>query len=544
MHDAARPCHVPPLIARRRFLWGTAAVAALASGCAGTGAPAGRTLVIGTATRPNSFDPHYQYFGPNRQAHMPVFEPLAMYGPGLELRPALATGWRALDDSTWEITLRPDVVFHDGSPFVADDVVFSLDRAGKVPNSPSTLGVFVRAIERIEIVKPLTLRIRTKAATPLLMHDLANVPIVSKRISSSATTASFNAGKGIIGTGPYRFVRWEDTLIQYEASEGHWAGPQPWQRVHVVTMDNAQARVRSLLAEQCQLIDQVPAASVAALGQAANIRLFDTASNFLMFLHMDQARPVTPYVTDKQGRSMPNPLRDVRVRKALSLAIDRAALTNGVLGKSAVPANQLLPRSFPGTIQELDAIAYDPQKARDLLAAAGHANGFRLVMHGTDGRYASDKQVLAAIALGLRDIGIDTQSVSLPSTEFFARASAGTGKNGEPEFSVIQVGWASVEPSGALKGLLATPDKSTGFGSSNRGMYSNPKVDDTLARALRTVDSHARENLIREATRQSVVEDQGIIPLYYPTNTWAALRHIRYAPRVDSATYPMDAVQA
>lgn len=544
MNDAALSHRVLPLIARRRFLWGAAAVAALASGCANTGKTAHRTLVIGTATRPNSFDPQYQYFGPNRQAHMPVFEPLAMYGPGLELRPALATGWRALDDSTWEIALRPNVVFHDGSPFVADDVVFSLERAGKVPNSPSSLGVFVRAIERIEIIKPLTLRIRTKAAAPLLMNDLANVPIVSKRISNGATTADFNAGKGVIGTGPYRFMKWDDKLIEYEAFEGHWGGRPPWSRVSVVTMDNAQARVQSLLSEQCQLIDQVPPASVASLRQAANVRLFDTPSNFLMFLHMDQARPVTPFVTDKQGRSIPNPLRDVRVRKALSLAVNRAALTSGVLGDSAVPANQLLPPGFPGTIQGLDAIAYDPQKARELLAAAGHANGFRLVMHGTDGRYASDKQVLGAIALGLREIGIDAQSVSLPSNEFFARASAGTGKNGEPEFSVIQVGWASVEPSGALKGLLATPSKSTGFGSSNRGMYSNRMVDDTLARALQTVDNHAREDLIRAATRQAVVVDQGVIPLYYPTSTWASLKHIRYAPRVDSATYPMDAVHA
>ncbi|MBL8379145.1 MAG: ABC transporter substrate-binding protein [Burkholderiales bacterium] len=532
------------MITRRHFLWGTAAVAALAAGCAGTGKSPNRTLVIGTATKPNSFDPQYQYFGPNRQAHMPVFEPLVMYGPGLELNPALASAWRAVDATTWEITLRPNVVFHDGSPFIAEDVVFSLDRAGKVPNSPSSLGVFVRAIDKIEIVNPTTLRIRTKAAVPLLMNDLANVPIISKKISSGATTASFNAGIGVIGTGPYRFLKWDGDLIQYQAFEGHWGGRQPWSHVNVIALAQAEARVQSLLSGQCQLIDQVPPESVARLRSTATVRLFDTPSNFLMFLHMDQARQVTPFVTDKQGKSIPNPLRDVRVRKALSLAINRAALSKEVLGNSAVPANQLLPPSFPGTIQGLQGIPYDPRAARQLLAAAGYADGFRLVMHGTDGRYASDKQVLGAIALGLREIGIDAQSVSLPSNEFFARASAGSGKNGEPEFSVIQVGWASVEPSGVLKGLLATPNKSTGFGASNRGMYSNRKVDDTLARALQTVDNHAREDLIREATRQAVVEDQGIIPLYYPTSTWAALQDVRYLPRVDSATYPMDAMAA
>ena len=544
MLHAGLPLSTSPLIARRHFLWGSAAVAALAAGCANTGKPANQTLVIGTATKPNTFDPQYQYFGPNRQAHMPVFEPLVMYGPGLELKPALATGWRTVDDTSWEITLRPNAVFHDGSPFVAEDVVFSLDRAGKVPNSPSSMGVFVRSIERIEIINPMTLRIRTKAAVPLLMNDLANVPIISKKISGGATTAAFNAGSGVVGTGPYRFVKWEDTLIEYEAFEGHWGGRQPWRRVHVLTMEKAQARVQALLAEQCQLIDQVPPESLAMLRATPHVSLFDIPSNFLMFLHMDQAREFTPFVTDKQGRQIPNPLRDVRVRKALSLAIDRAALTRDVLGNAAVPANQLLPPNFPGTIKGLSSIPYDPQAARQLLAAAGYANGFRLLMHGTDGRYASDKQSLAAIAAGLREIGIDAQSVSLPSNEFFARASAGTGKNGEPEFSVIQVGWASVEPSAALKGLLATPNKSTSFGSSNRGMYSSRSVDDTLARALQTVDSRIREDLIRAATRQAVVEDQGVVPLYYPTSTWATLKHVRYAPRVDSATYPMDATVA
>ena len=526
---------------RRTFLTSVAAVAALGPMNAHSQIARPRILSVGSTTEPNSFDPQFQYFGPNRQAHLPIFEPLTTFGPALELLPSLAVSWRAVDPTVWELRLRPGVLFQDGSAFSAEDVVFSLARAPTVPNSPSSMGVYTQAISKVVAVDALTLRIETKETAPLLMYDLANVPILSKKISLGATTASFDAGIGIVGTGPYRFVRWQKGVgIEYEAFAGHWGGRPAWDQVKVRLLADGAERVKSLLAHEVQLIDQVPPSQIQTLRSVPGVKLFETPSNFLLYLHMDQFRETSPYITDRAGRPIRNPLLDARVRRALSMAIDRSAITKTVLSGSAIPANQFLPSTFPGTIANLPATPFDPRVARELLTAAGYPDGFKLVIHGTRNRYANDVEVLQAIAKNLDQIGIEAQAISLPSNEFFARASG--GKNGEPEFSVIQTGWASIEPSGALKGLMATSDKNSGAGSSNRGRYSNPKVDGLLKQALATVDDAKRGEVLQAATRLAISEDQGIIPLYFPTNTWAATRGVKFAARVDSSTLPMDAI--
>lgn len=520
---------------RRAFLGALASV-----GLPGVSLAQGEdTLRIAAATEPSSFDPHFTYFGPNRQAHMPVFEPLAMYDADLSLKPALATGWRATAPTRWEIQLREGVRFHDGAPFDAEDVVFSLDRAQRIPNSPSTLGVYTQAIKSIAAPDRLRLLVETHGTAPLLMLDLANIPIISRRISAQASTASFDAGVGVVGTGPYRFVKWQrGRSIEYAAFAGHWGGRPHWSRVQVAHVPDGAARVEALLKGEVDFIDQVPPAALGSLRQRSDLGVMTVPSNFLIFLHMDQFRKISPHITAKDGSAIPNPLLDSRVRKAISLAIDRKEIVSRALGGAAEPAFQLLPSSFPGTIPGSVEYDRDLAQARQLLRESGHPDGFRLVIHGTKGRYSNDVGVIQMVAEQLRSIGIEAHSESLASADFFSRASSGL--NGEPAFSMILVGWASVEPSGALKGLLATYDKRAGLGSSNRGRYSNREVDALLERALRTVDDSERASLLARATRIAVVDDQGIVPLYFPVNAWAARKGLRFVPRVDSSTFPMD----
>jgi peptide/nickel transport system substrate-binding protein len=162
-----------------------------------------------------------------------------------------------------------------------------------------------------------------------------------------------------------------------------------------------------------------------------------------------------------------------------------------------------------------------------------------MTTHGTTGRYPNDSTVLETIAQSFTRLGLDVRAVALPPTEFFKRASS--GPDGLPEFSLIQTGWSSVDPSGALKGLVTTFDKSTGAGSSNRGRYSNAQVDALLRNALAAIEDDRRAALLSAATRLAVVEDQAIIPLFYPTNIWASTGSLKYDPRVDGSTFPMDA---
>ena len=533
-NTAALPMHLGAA-SRRGFLGALAAMALPL----GAKAQASAVLRIATATEPTSFDPHYTYFGPNRQAHMPVFEPLVMFAPDLSLKPALATRWEATAANLWEIDLRRNVRFHDGNEFTAADVIFSLERVKSIRNSPSTLGVYLQSIEALKALSPHRLLIETKGPAPLLMFDLANIPIMSHRASQTTTTAELDAGKGIVGTGPYQFVRWDKgSLIEYASFNRHWSGRPSWSSVRCLWVPDSDARVKSLVNGEVDFIDQVPPASAPALRERSDVNVMSIASNFVIFLHMDQFRKTSPYVKSNEGTDIDNPLLDRRVRKAISLAIDRQRLVDHALAGAAQPASQLLPSTFAGTIPALAVPTQDLAEARRLLSAAGYANGFRLTMHGTRGRYANDVAVIQEVARQLQGAGITASAESLPSGEFFARASSGL--RGEPEFSMIQVGWASIEPSGALKGLLATYDQKAGSGSSNRGRYSHPRVDALLAEALKTADEQKRSALLVQATQVAVVEDQGIVPLYYPTNTWAGRKGLRFSPRVDSSTFPMD----
>jgi peptide/nickel transport system substrate-binding protein len=527
---------------RRKFLTGSAAAATVAwqPRLLRAAALPGVPLVMGCTTEPTSFDPLFQYFGPNRQAHFPVFEPLAAYDARLGVVPALAESWSLLDPTTWEFIVRDGVRFHDGTALEADDVIFSLERASTVPSSPSTLGVYTQAIQHITAPRRRAVRISTKTVSPLLVRDLANIPMVSRRAASGLVTADFDRGMGLIGTGPYRFARWDKgQAIIYQAFARYWGSAPEWSAVTARLIPDGQERLRALRSGEVQLIDQVPPQEMASLLGDPTMHIAQIESNFVMYLHMDQFRDVTPSITDRSGRPIGNPLRDVRVRKALSKAIDRDAIVRDALSGAASPASQFLPSTFEGTISDLGSERYDPGTAQELLAAAGFADGFKMTIHGTKGRYPNDSTVLETIARSFTRLGLDIRAVALPPTEFFKRASS--GPDGLPEFSLIQTGWSSVDPSGALKGLVTTFDKSTGAGSSNRGRYSNAQVDALLRNALATIEDDRRAALLSEATRLAVVEDQAIIPLFYPTNIWASAGSLKYDPRVDGSTFPMDA---
>jgi peptide/nickel transport system substrate-binding protein len=236
-------------------------------------------------------------------------------------------------------------------------------------------------------------------------------------------------------------------------------------------------------------------------------------------------------VTDKAGKPLPkNPLKDVRVRRALSKAINRQALVERVMEGAARATGQLMPEGMFGYSPALKPDAYDVEGARKLLAEAGYPDGFALTIHGPNDRYVNDDQVAQAIAQMLSRIGIATRVESMPSAVYFTRAN-------KLEFSLMLVGWASDtgEASSPLKALLATYSNDKGMGQTNRGRYSNAKMDALLQQALATVDDGRREKLLQEAT-QVAMSDLGIIPLYHQENVWATRKGIVYTPRADERT--------
>ncbi|MEI6202942.1 MAG: ABC transporter substrate-binding protein, partial [Enhydrobacter sp.] len=198
---------------------------------------AAQELKIGLKTEPSSLDPQYHNLGPNNQIAAHIFDPLIAKDDKQLPIPALATSWKTISDTVWEFKLRPNVKFQDGSPFTAEDVVFTFERAAKVPNSPSPFTLVTRQMTKLEIVDPLTLRVTTNAPAPLLPLDLSALPIMSRIAAKGGapegkTTAELNRGDGLIGTGPFKFVEWKRGAELVLARNDSYWGPKPaWEKV-------------------------------------------------------------------------------------------------------------------------------------------------------------------------------------------------------------------------------------------------------------------------------------------------------------------------
>jgi peptide/nickel transport system substrate-binding protein len=230
-----------------------------------------------------------------------------------------------------------------------------------------------------------------------------------------------------------------------------------------------------------------------------------------------------------------NPLRDHRVRQALSLAVDRQALASQVMEGAAVPAAQVFPTGRPSADPALRASSVDRDGARRLLREAGLDQGLRLGLLGTTNRFANDEQILQALAGMWRQVGIEVTVEALPATAFFRRYSTG-------QFTTALSGWllGPGEPNGFFTALLATRDAERGRGSMNGLSYGNARLDATVDEALVTLDDDHRHALWREATRQAVVEDAVLVPLFHQTSLWAMRRGLAYEARIDGLTLAQD----
>jgi peptide/nickel transport system substrate-binding protein len=501
-----------------------------------------KELKVGLSAEPSAMDPHYHNLTPNNSLLSHVFERLIENDEKQNLVPGLAESWKAINDTTWEFKLRKGVKWHDGSPFTADDVVFTFSRAGNVPNSPSPF--IVAKGKTATKVDDHTVHVTTAAVYPLMPNDVATILVVSKKHGEAATTPDYNSGKAAIGTGPYKYVNFTPgDRIELVRNEDYW-GPKPvWTKVTFKPIKAGPARVAALLAGDVDIIEDTPTADIERLKKEPKVQLSQEVSNRVIYFFVDHGRDITPFAKGKDGAEIKNPLKDKRVRLAMSKAINRDAIVSRVMEGVAIPASQFLPDHYFGVSKTLKVEKYDPEGAKKLLAEAGFPNGFKLTLHGPNGRYINDVKIAEAVAQMLTRVGIETNIEALPPANFFTRASQG-GPGGIPEFSFILVGWGSGtgENSGAVKPLVATFDKEKGQGASNRGRYSNPEVDKLIDDAMKTVDDTKRAELLGRAT-DVAIGDLAIIPSHYQVNTWSARKGLRYKGRSDENTWAMSVVE-
>jgi peptide/nickel transport system substrate-binding protein len=501
-------------------------------------------LRIGLSAEPSSMDPHYHNLSPNNMLSRHIFEPLVSQDAKQALEPGLAESWKAINDTTWEFKLRKGVKFFDGSPFTADDVLATMKRAPAVPRSPSSFASFVAGMT-FEKVDDHTIRVKTATPAPLVPTNLSTFGIVSKACAETMTTEDYNANKCQGGTGPFKLAEFKpgDRVVM-ERNDAFYGAKPAWGKVTFRFLTSAPTRVAAILSGDVDVIEGVPPTDMARLQGDRNLSVVQELSNRVIYFHLDQFRQTTPFITAKDGSAIKNPLLDKRVREALSKAINRPAIVERIMEKQAVPAEQVLPSIFYGTSKTLKPTEFDLAGARKLLADAGFPNGFKMKMHGPNGRYVNDTKIIEAVAQMFTRLGIDTEIETIPPANFFTRASTGgkddAGATGFPEFSFILVGWGAGtgETSGSLRALLGTFDRQTGAGAANRGRYASKPFDDKVAEALRTVDDTKRAALLAEASEMGM-KDFGIIPTHYQVNVWAARKGFKVTPRADEYSLAM-----
>jgi len=489
-----------------------------------------QTLRIGLSSEVTSMDPQWNNSGPNVAAALHIFEPLTLTDRNGRLIPGLAVAWRQVDPLTWEIKLRPGVRFHDGSLLSADDVVFSLDRPNQLTGSPGPFTQFVKAIVAKQIVDAQTLRLKTATPYVLLPYDLNSILIVSHHAALNASEADFDSGQAAIGTGPFRLISFaRGDRIELERNPTYWGAAPQWQHVTLRMLSNDATRLAALYANDVDAIENVPTTDVKRVAADAHFQLNQQISWRTLFFHMDQARGLDPEITDARGAPLArNPLQDVRVRHALSLAINRDAIVAKVMEDLAVPASNLVSPGIFGYNASIAVDGYDPARAKALLLEAGYPNGFHLVLHAPNNRYVNDARVAQAVAGLLSRVGVATRVAAEPWSTYLPKARAG-------QFAFALIGWGSSLGDNTIKAHLATPNPGKGYGAWNFGRYSNPQLDAMLDHDFTEFDDAKREADAR-AMMAFAMADEPVIPLYHQRVSWATRRGISYPGRVDEFT--------
>jgi peptide/nickel transport system substrate-binding protein len=491
-----------------------------------------RDLTIGRVAEHSSMDPQFNNAGNDTPIRKFVFDSLVDFDANQNVVPTLALSWKALNPRQWEVTLRSGVVFHDGSPFTADDVAFSLARIDNIPNSPSSY-IRTRGELQVEVLGPLTLRLTSPSPNPFLIENVGQIPIVSRKAAEGASSSDFNTGAAAIGTGPYRFVSWaRGDNVKFARFDRYWGGAPEFDTVTVRFIPSAAARVAALLSGGLDLIDGVPNADTPRIAQAPGLRVWSVPTARITYLALDQGRDDSPFLTDIAGQKLArNPLRDQRVRLALSKLIDRKALSERLLNGGGTPASQLSPPPQPGYNPDIQVTALDIAGARSLLAEAGYPNGFGMTIHASNDRFPQDAAVAQTLGQMFTRGGIKVNDVAtMPFNVFSTQAT-------QLKFSVFLYAYNSALPGASdyLRAMVGSFDAVRGLGGVNRGRYSNPALDQLIAAADAEFDAGRRDALHRQAMAVAMA-DVAVVPIYAQTSYWASKADIVFQPSVGDET--------
>ncbi|MCX8134679.1 MAG: ABC transporter substrate-binding protein [Roseococcus sp.] len=518
--------------------WLLAAALAVACWAIAPGVEA-RTVRWSASGDPNTMDPHSQNLGTVTMVLQQIYDPLIHRNPQLGLEPGLALSWRQEEPTRWRFVLRQGVRFHEGEPFTADDVVFSITRA-LAPTS--NFGIFVDTIERAVAVDDFTVDIVTRVPDPILPNKLASVFIMSRswserhnatRPQNTRQREEMHTVRNTNGTGAFRLsVREPDVRTVLTRNAEWWGWQVPANRGNVTEIvyrpiASDATRVAALLSGEVDFVLDPPLQDLARLRNAPGLRVLEGPEVRTLFFAMDVHREELLY-SDVRGR---NPFRDVRVRQALYQAIDIQAIHRTIMRGQSVVTGTLFPEQVNGYVREEDLrLPYDPARARALLAEAGYPNGFEITLDCSNNRYINDEQICQAVAAMWTRVGVRTRLNAMPLSTFFPKIQ-------RDDTSIYLLGWGvpTLDALYSFQSLLATRGTAQGDGIWNFGRYSNPRMDALIER-MKTETGEARQAAIREALRL-YREDVPHIPLHHQMIPWAMRANIQVPHMANNQPY-------
>lgn len=480
------------------------------------------TLNLGVASEAITLDPYVQNETATSSTLSNIFDTLIRFDADYQLIPGLATSWKALDDTTWEVKLRKGVTFHNGNVFNADDILFSFDRFKNWERSG--FKGKVSAIEKVEKKDDYTVVFTTKGPYPLFPRKMTYMRIMDDDYCADKTPEYL--GTHPVGTGPYVFEKWiKGATLTLNANAKYWAGVPSFDRVVFKALTNDSTRVAAILSNEVDLINRVPVKDINRVKGSKNF--IQKPGLRLIYLQMDHPRADSPYVTGKI-----NPFADVRVRRAIYYAINEDNIVKYLMNGFAEPAGQFQPNVVFGFDDSIKRVSFDPAKAKKLLAEAGYSDGFEVVMDAPNNRYINDEQIAQAVAADLAKVKIKVKVNAMPKSAYFPKVNSA-------DSSFNMLGWSNSDgdASSFLDACVHSYDPDKGYGRYNGGRYSNPEVDRLIEESDVMIDQGERLKMMKKAQKIALQDDQNIIPLHYQVDLYAYNNKVTFKPRIDSHLY-------
>ena len=461
-----------------------------------------------------------------------IYEPLVRRNAKLGLEPALAVSWEQTSPTVWRFHLRPGVKWQDGSPFTADDVVFTLKRI-QAPNS--SMRAPMSPVKEARKIDDLTVDFETTTPDPIFLQEQTNMLIMSKAWCQAHNASEpVTIGKednyalhNAMGTGPFKLVSREpDRKTVVEKNPLWWDKPlHNLDQVEFDVIASAPTRVAALLSGEVDMIYSVPPQDIARIKHTEGLKILQTPELRTIYLGFNQNRPELA-TSDVKGK---NPFKDQRVREAVALSIDEPAIASRVMLGLGHPTWEMWGPGVNGYDAALDVRPkVDPAKAKQLLTEAGYPNGFRVTLDCPNDRYVMDEQICTAIVSMLARTGIKVDLNAQTKSKYFNKI---LGPNYNSDFYLL--GWtpATYDAHNVLYTLLGTRNGKRG--EVNVGDYSNPELDELTEKIGVETDLAKRNDMIRQ-TIEIVQKDVATVPLHQQVIVWAVKNNVEVAQPADN----------